>query len=372
METLTINTVHCGDSVSLMGQIAPNSIALSFWSPPYFLGKDYEKDATYDSWQVLLKNIITLHFNVLKPGGFLVVNIADIISFKNENMPRIMGLNPANRKCNVTKDIILKVQSDFPNYNRQQIASVLNCSEQTIDRRLNGNNIRGGKYEAGTHIKLVGGNLEQYAYDAGLFLYDKRIWKKDPAWSNCKWTTNTLKSVSETEDLYIFWKPGEYVVNRERLTPSEWKEWGHRQIWEIPSVRANKEHPAMFPKELASRVIRLFTDEGDIVLDPFLGSGTTAVAAIETNRNFIGIELMKKYAEIATRNIKNAQCSPNLFSGNNIDYQTNESIEDLTSHFVPTKPEQERDVAYVAAKANHNVYEEKISTKESSGTQQAV
>lgn len=320
METLTINTVYCGDSVSLMEQIAPNSIALSFWSPPYFLEKDYEKGATYESWQNLLKNIISLHFNVLKPGGFLVINIADIISFKNEKMPRIMGLNPANRKCNVTKEMILKVQSDFPNYNRRQIATILKCSEQTIDRRLNGNNIRGGKYEAGTHIKLVGGNIEQYAYDAGLFLYDKRIWKKDPAWANCKWTTNTLKSVSETEDLYIFWKPGEYIVNRERLTPIEWKEWGHRQIWEIPSVRANKEHPAMFPKELASRVIRLLTDEGDIVLDPFLGSGTTAVAAIETNRNFIGIELIKKYAEIATRNVKNAQCSPNLFSIKKIDY----------------------------------------------------
>jgi site-specific DNA-methyltransferase (adenine-specific) len=72
----------------------------------------------------------------------------------------------------------------------------------------------------------------------------------------------------------------------------------------------------MFPKELAYRVIRLFTDEEDIVLDPFLGSGTTAVAAIETNRNFIGIEMMKKYAEIATENVKNAQQSQRLFSAN--------------------------------------------------------
>ena len=321
METLNINTVYCGDSVSLMKQIIPDSIALSFWSPPYFLGKDYEKNATYDSWQNLLKNVITLHYNVLKPGGFLVINIADIISFQDENMPRIMGLNPANRKSHVTKDMILKAKSEFPNYKRNQIASILNCSEQTVDRRLNGNNIRGGKYTAGTRIKLVGGNIEQYAYDAGLFLYDKRIWKKDPAWANCKWTTNTLKSVSETEDLYIFWKPGEYVVNRERLTPNEWKEWGYRQIWEIPSVRVNKEHSAMFPKELASRVIRLFTDEGDIVLDPFLGSGTTAIAAIETNRNFIGIEIMEKYAEIATENVINAQYRQNLFSTRIIDYQ---------------------------------------------------
>jgi DNA modification methylase len=70
----------------------------------------------------------------------------------------------------------------------------------------------------------------------------------------------------------------------------------------------------MFPKKLAYRVIRLFTDEGDIILDPFLGSGTTAVAAIETNRNFIGIEIMKKYADMATKNIKNTQQSQKMFS----------------------------------------------------------
>lgn len=153
---------------------------------------------------------------------------------------------------------------------------------------------------------MVGGNLEQYAYDAGLFLYDKRIWRKDPAWANCKWTTNTLKAVSETEDLYVFWKPGEYVINRERLTAQEWKDWGYRQIWDIPSVRANDVHPAMFPLELASRVIKLYTDEGETVLDPFLGSGTTAVAAIKLNRKYIGIEKFAQYYEIANAQIQKA------------------------------------------------------------------
>lgn len=205
------------------------------------------------------------------------------------------------------KEIILKAKEEHPDFNRYQLATLLKCSEQTIDRRLNGNNIRGGRYTPGTHVKLVGGNLEQYAYDAGLFLYDKRIWKKDPAWANCKWTTNTLKAVSETEDLYVFWKAGEYVVNRNRLTPQEWKDWGYRQIWEIPSVRSNNIHPAMFPTELASRVIKLYTDEGDIVLDPFLGSGTTAIAAIHLNRRFIGIEKMKQYYDIASKNIIKTQ-----------------------------------------------------------------
>lgn len=307
MKKVTADRIYLGDSCEIMKGIESDSVALSFWSPPYFLGKEYEKNESYESWQKLLKTVIQEHFRILKPGGFLVINICDILSFQDEKMPRIMGLNPSNRKCTVTKEMIIKAKEEHPDYNRYQLAALLDCSEQTIDRRLNGNNIRGGRYAVGTHVKLVGGNLEQYAYEAGLFLYDKRIWKKDPAWANCKWTTNTLKAVSESEDLYIFWKPGEYEVNRDRLTPAEWKEWGYRQIWEIASVRANDIHPAMFPIQLAIRVIRLYTDEGDIVLDPFLGSGTTAVAAIKTNRRFIGIEKMKQYYDIANKIIKAAQ-----------------------------------------------------------------
>ena len=60
----------------------------------------------------------------------------------------------------------------------------------------------------------------------------------------------------------------------------------------------------MFPLELAKRVIRLYSDEDDVILDPFLGSGTSAIAAIETKRNFIGIEKMEKYANLAIKNIE--------------------------------------------------------------------
>ncbi|MCQ2065621.1 MAG: site-specific DNA-methyltransferase [Bacteroidaceae bacterium] len=307
MPKVEANNIYLGDSCELLKEIEANSISLSFWSPPYFLGKEYEEGESYESWQSMLKTVITEHFRILKPGGFLVINIADILSFEDEKMPKIMGLNPSNRKCAVTREMVIKAKEEHPDFNRDQLAALLNCSEQTIDRRLNGNNIRGGRYATGTHVKLVGGNLEQYAYDAGLFLYDKRIWKKDPAWANCKWTTNTLKAVSETEDLYVFWKTGEYVVNRDRLTPQEWKDWGYRQIWEISSVRANDIHPAMFPLTLASRIVKLYTDEGDIVLDPFLGSGTTAIAAVKLNRKFIGIEKMKKYYDVADKAIKQAQ-----------------------------------------------------------------
>lgn len=314
MKYLKENSIYCGDCVELIKTIAPDSVSLSFWSPPYFLGKDYEQDATFDSWQNMLYEIITAHYTVLKPGGFMVINIADILAYKNEKMPKIMGLNPAHRKCSVTREMIMEAKSRYPGYNRYQLADLFKCSEQTIDRRLNGNNIRGGKYSLGTHVKLVGNYLEKYAADCDLFLYDKRIWKKDPAWANSKWTTNTLKAVSETEDLYIFWKPGEFIINRERLTDEEWREWGYRQIWEIGSVRANDKHPAMFPIELALRVIKLYTDENDLVLDTFLGSGTTVQAAIKLKRRYIGFEIIPRYFDLAMRNIemeKDAIHSPN-------------------------------------------------------------
>lgn len=144
--------IYNGASRELLKHVEPDTISLSFWSPPYFLGKEYEKGESYESWQLLLSAVISEHYRILKPGGFLVINIADILSFEDPAMPKIMGLNPSNRKCGVTKEMILRAQEDHPDYNRHQIAALLDCSEQTVDRRLNGNNIRGGRYATGTHV----------------------------------------------------------------------------------------------------------------------------------------------------------------------------------------------------------------------------
>lgn len=304
MPYLKANTIYHGRSEQKMLEIEPSSVALSLWSPPYFVGKDYEKEETFESWQVMLKTVIENHTLALKPGGFLVVNIADILCFKDENMPRIQGLNISNQKCKVTKEMVLEAREKYPDYNRYQLAKLLGCSEQTIDRRLNGNNIRGGKYQIQTKVKLVGHYLEQYAHDAGIYLYDKRVWVKDPSWANSQWTSNTLKAVSEYEDLYIFWKPGEYVIDRSKLSTQEWKEWGLRGVWYINSVRANDDHEAKFPEELATRIIRLFSVEGELVLDPFMGSGTTAVAAVRMNRQYIGIEKESCYVKLAEARLK--------------------------------------------------------------------
>jgi DNA modification methylase len=299
MQYLEDNVIYHARSEHKMLEIKPSSIALSFWSPPYFVGKEYEKEETFESWQTMLRKVIANHALALKPGGFLAINVADILCFKDVDMPRIQALNIANQKCKVTREMVVEAYKNHPNLNRHKIAELLGCSEQTIDRRLNGNNIRGGKYNIQTRVKLVGHYLEKYAYDVGIYLYDKRVWVKDPSWANSQWTSNTLKAVSEHEDLYIFWKPGEYTVDRSKLSTQEWKDWGSRGIWHINSVRSNNDHEAKFPEELATRIIRLFSAEGDLVLDPFIGSGTTAVAAVRMNRRYIGIEKESSYVHLA-------------------------------------------------------------------------
>lgn len=296
---LALDSIHLGDARALLPQIGSETVACSVWSPPYHVGKFYEQDLSYDEWCALLRTVISMHVPLLKPGGFLAVNIADILCFADPQMPRIQAANVRRHRSTVTRDDVLAAKAQFPHYNRHQLAKVLECSEQTVDRRLNGNNIRGGKYSIQTRVKLVGDVLEQAALNAGLYLYDRRVWVKDAAWENSKWHSLSYRSVDEFEYIYIFWKPGTTVVDRSRLTPDEWANWGSRAVWSFPSVRSNDDHVAKFPLELPSRVIRLFTDPGDIVLDCFMGSGTTAVAAIATGRHFIGIEKEPSYVELA-------------------------------------------------------------------------
>jgi site-specific DNA-methyltransferase (adenine-specific) len=306
MNYIDVNRIYHGDARELLPKIRPDSIALSVWSPPYHVGKDYEKEESYDDWADLLYNVIALHFNILKPGGFLAINIADILCFKDESIPRIMADNVSRRKVSVTKEQILEVWSKHESHSRQQIAELMGCSEQTIDRRMNGNNVRGGKYSPQTRVKLVGELLEDAAYENSLYLYDRRVWVKDPAWENSRWHTISYRAIDEFEYIYVFWKPGTTTVNRSRLSKDEWINWGSRAVWNIASVRANDDHESKFPIELPRRLIQLLTDPWDTVLDCFVGSGTSAVAAIIEDRNFIGIDKEQKSVQLSNQACRDA------------------------------------------------------------------
>lgn len=111
------------------------------------------------------------------------------------------------------------------------------------------------------------------------------------------------------EFILIFKKPGQKTASSEikeksKLTKEEWKEYfsGH---WIFRGERQD-EHVAMFPLELPSRLIKMFSFVGDIVLDPFLGSGTTAKAAIQLGRNTIGYEINKEFLNIIKNKLPNS------------------------------------------------------------------
>jgi len=98
-------------------------------------------------------------------------------------------------------------------------------------------------------------------------------------------------AVDEFEHILVFWQPGVTQYDRNRLTAAEWSDWGSRGVWNIRSVRRNNRHEAEFPEELARRVVRLLSPKGGLVIDPFVGTGTTACAAKELGRVWLGVDI---------------------------------------------------------------------------------
>ena len=297
--------VIVGDARFIMPAFPRSSVDLSVWSPPYYVGKEYERYlATFDDWRSLLQDVVMQHIGLLKPGGFMAVNIGDILCFPDPSMPRLQANNVRGKRSAVTADDVRAAMRRHPQAGRRELAALLGCSEQTVQRRLQGNNVRGGRQAPGTKVLLTGGLLVEWAETAGLHLHDQRIWRKDPCWANCQWHSTSYRAVDEFEHVYVFWKPGETQYDRDRLTRQEWSVWGSRGVWSIPSVRRNDRHAAEFPVELVRRLIQLLSPKGGVVLDPFMGSGTTAVAAAKLGRRWAGIERDAAYAQAAEQRIR--------------------------------------------------------------------
>ena len=109
--SLELNQIHHGDARALLPLISSDSIACSVWSPPYFVGKNYEQYLTYQTWVELLQVVIKQHFPIIKPGGFMVINIADILCFPDEQMPRIQAPNIRRHRSSVTREEILAAKA---------------------------------------------------------------------------------------------------------------------------------------------------------------------------------------------------------------------------------------------------------------------
>jgi site-specific DNA-methyltransferase (adenine-specific) len=158
------------------------------------------------------------------------------------------------------------------------------------------------------------GDLISVAQTNGWELAATRIWHKGPVWGNNAYWLASYKPVPEYEFVGFFMKPGRFPFKpvSERVPQTE--DWRFRSMWSFPSVQSQQadkgNHPAAFPLELPRRCILLFTDEGGTVVDPFLGSGTTMVAAEALGRLCVGIEQDPKYAAMALERMSRLGVAP--------------------------------------------------------------
>ena len=250
-----VNKIIVGDSEEVLKEIPDNCIDLIFTSPPYNFGLEYQNHKDGVNWDEYFGKLFRIFkecIRILKYGGRIVVNVQPLFS---DYIP------------------IHHIISNF-------------------------------------------------------FMENKLIWKGEILWEkhnyNCKYTAwGSWKSPSNPylkytwEFLEVFSKgtlKHQGDPKNADITAEEFKEWVYAK-WEISPENNMRKfgHPAMFPEELAKRVIKLFSFRGDVVLDPFNGVGTTTVVAKKLGRKFIGIDISEDYCKKAEERLKTVQNALTLF-----------------------------------------------------------
>ena len=253
--SLEIPGVYFKDSQD-MSELPNKSVHLIVSSPPYGVGMEYEKGMSHDELFEMINGVIKECARVLVPGGVMALNVGDIHNFKGS-----------------------KGKNDF------------------------------------TQIQLMGHKYQASLRKHGIYLKNHIIWIKAKAWSKHpeihfdEDTVHTSYKILDTfEPVYIFRKegkreiPSEDVVLRSKLTKEQWKGWVPG-VWEITPVKNMEGHPSIYPDELVYRLVKMFSYEGDTVLDPFLGSGTTVKVARELNRDGIGYEKEIQYKPVIMKKL---------------------------------------------------------------------
>ena len=227
-----------------MIELPDRSIHLMVTSPPYNVGKEYDEDLTHSQYMRLIGNVMKETFRVLVDGGRALVNIANL------------GRKP--------------------------------------------------------YIPLHAYVIEQASL-AGFYMRGEIIWNKSAgagtstAWGS--WMSPSNPTLRDTHEyILVFQKPPfgrkplegrEATINKEDFLEFT------KSVWEFPPQSAKQVgHPAPFPEELPRRAIELYTFSNEIILDPFMGTGSTALAAVKNNRHFVGYEVSKDYVELAKKRLK--------------------------------------------------------------------
>jgi DNA modification methylase len=169
-----------------------------------------------------------------------------------------------------------------------------------------------GQYTSKDSSFFIPGHLVKILEDVGFRYKREHIWVK-PKGTQGIWNRGTTEFLKKPyprntminiqhEHILIFQKGNDKrIYEKEKLTEQEIKEYSW-SVWKIP-VSEVKEHPAPFPEEIPKRLIKMYSYQSEIVLDPFLGSGTAAKVALDLNRNCIGIEVNPEYLPLIKRSI---------------------------------------------------------------------
>ena len=251
------NTIIHGDSSELLFQMEKESIDLVVTSPPYSDLRKY--GGVGDTWnENKFKEIAQQLYRVIKNGGVIVWVVND----KTENG---------------SKSLVSFKQALY----FQSIG--FNCNDVMIWEKTNPMPVvRQPRYQ------------DVFEY---MFVFSKGKPKTfNPIMIPCKCAGQEYHSTTKNMGGENGRTYKEFNINSEKVKGN---------IWEIAIARNKTIHPAVFPEQLAIDHIKSWSNEGDIVLDPFIGSGTTAIAAIKTNRKYIGIDLNKDYIDLTNERLRN-------------------------------------------------------------------
>jgi modification methylase len=226
-----------------MNEIPDNSLHLMVTSPPYNVTKEYDEDLSLEEYLGLLRNVFAETYRVLVNGGRACVNVANL-----------------GRKPYIPL-------SDF---------------------------------------------ISQIMIEIGYLMRGEIIWYKGAgagvsmAWGS--WQSAANPVLRDTHEYILIFSKGAFSRKKtddkvNTIRKEQFMEWT-KSVWTMNPESAKKVgHPAPFPVELPYRLIQLYTYQGDVVLDPFMGSGSTAIAALQSGRNYVGYEIEAKYLHLAEERI---------------------------------------------------------------------
>ena len=236
------NKIILGSSEK-MREIPDHSLHLMVTSPPYNVTKEYDEDLSFEEYLGLLRMVFTETHRVLVYGGRACINVANL-----------------GRKPYIPL-------SDY---------------------------------------------ISQMMIEIGYLMRGEIIWSKGAgagvsmAWGS--WQSAANPVLRDTHEYILVFSKGSFSrkkpENKENtISRDQFMEWT-KSVWTMNPESAKKVgHPAPFPVELPYRLIQLFTYQGDIVLDPFMGSGSTAIAAVKADRKYVGYEIDQEYIQLAEERI---------------------------------------------------------------------